>query len=745
VRKLVAAILFALVFACFSQAPARTPANPPAYGQYPGRQQYSPLSQINTKNVQQLHVAWTYDTGGSGKTFEATPIVVNNVMYFPTPDSKVVALDALTGQKMWEYDPGVSFGDSRGVAYWPGGPHTPPRILFATSDGRLIALDPMTGRLIPGFGDQGEVDVRKLVLGSSPGSLGYTSAPAVLQDTVILSPRTQEGPRHGVSGNGDPRAFDALTGKPMWQFHTLPLPGQKQAQTWGGPKGVTDRSGPSAWAPIAVDPTRNLVFVTTGNPADSYYGADRPGNNLYANSIVALDAGTGKMRWYFQMVHHDMWDFDGVDSAVIQVNRDGKTIPAVAALDKDGFLFILNEMTGKPIFGVKERPVPKSDVPGEVSSPTQPFPSGPPPLSRDSMSTADINNVTPQSEQYCSELWSHYHNNGPFTPYGSTPTVNFPSTIGGPNWDSLSFDPQLGYIFVNTSELGGRGQMKQASAIPPRFPGRGRGPGRGRAPGARGIFFRQMAKYQMPYRNAMAAARFIDPDGYPCQKPPWGLLTAVNANTGKIVWRVPLGDYGKVQETGMSTTTLTTLPEGPGRNEVQTSCSSCHGIATVLQQRSTRVGWTAVVNDMVSRGLRVSGSQKEDIINYLSRFLGTSAANPPASAAQTGQPQPSTVSSESKHEPTGTPNIGGSLSTAGNVVFIGSTLDEKFRAFDALTGQVLWSYSLDGVGMATPMSFMGSDGKQYVVIATGGPGLLRAIHNDAGNSPDKIVVFTLSR
>ena len=742
-RKLVGVVLFACILACFSRAPARTPQNPPAYGQYPGRQQYSPLSQINVKNVQHLRIAWSYNTGEVGKTFEATPIVVNNVMYFPTPDSEVIALNATTGAKIWEYNPGVAFGDSRGVAYWPGGPHTPARILFATADGRVIALDPKTGHLIPGFGEQGVLDVRKLVLGNRPGSLGYTSAPAVLQNTLILAPRTQEGPSHGVSGNGDPRAFDVLTGKPVWLFHTLPLPSQKEAQTWGGPKGVIHRSGPSAWVPIAVDPERHLVFVTTGNPADSYYGANRPGDDLYANSVVALNAATGKMLWYFQMVHHDMWDFDGVDSAVIQVHRNGKTIPAIAALDKDGFLFILNEMTGKPIFGVKEKPVPQSDVPGERSSPTQPFPLGPPPLSRDSMSTADLTDVTPQSAAYCSELWSHFHNNGPFTPYGTTPTVNFPSTVGGANWDSLSFDPQLGYIFVNTSEMGGRGQMKKASAIPSRFPGRGRGRGRGPVPGPQAAFFRQMAKYQMPYRNAMAAARFIDPDGYPCQKPPWGLLTAVNANTGKIVWQIPLGNYGKIQETGMKTTTLTSLPKGPGRNQVQTSCSTCHSISTVLQQRLTRQGWTAVVDGMISRGLQVNSSQKEDIINYLSRFVGTSTRSP-GPTAPTGQPPSSTASSESIHTPTGTPNIGGSLSTAGNLVFIGSTLDEKFRAFNALTGQRLWSYALGGVGMATPMSFLGSDGKQYVVIATGGPGLLRAIHNDAGNSPDKIVVFTLS-
>lgn len=747
-RRLAATVLFSLLFAFCALGGAQGPANSGVDGQYPARQQYSPLSQINASNVQHLQVAWTYDTGDVGSTFEATPIVVDNVMYFPTPDSHVVALNATTGAKIWEYNPGVARGDSRGVAYWPGGPQTPPRILMATADGRLIALDPKTGHLIPGFGDKGVLDVRKLVLGNLSGSLGYTSPPAVVQDTVVLAPRTQEGPSHGVSGNGDPRAFNILTGKPIWQFYTLPLPSEKEAETWGGAKSVVDRSGPSAWAPVAVDAERHLVFVTTGNPADSYYGANRPGDNLYSNSVVALNADTGKMLWYFQMVHHDTWDFDGVDSAVIQVKSGGNTIPAIAALDKDGFLYILNEMTGKPIFGVTEKSVSTSDVFGEESSPTQPFSLGPPPLSRDSMTTADLNNVTPEAAAFCSELWSKYHNYGPFTPYGATPSVNFPSTVGGANWDSISFDPQLGYIFVNTSEMGGQGQMMPASKIPPRqFPGRGSaargeaaGPARGEGRGGRGM----SAQFQMPYRNATAAARFIDPDGYPCQKPPWGVLSAVNANTGKIVWQVPLGDYGVIQEKGMRTTTLTSLPEGPGSNEVQASCSTCHGISTVLQQRYTREGWTAEVDDMITRGMQMSSSQKEDVINYLVQFIGKPAESP-ATAPQSSQAQSSTASSESVHGPTGTPNMGGSLSTASNLVFIGSTLDQKFRAFNALTGEVLWSYPLGGVGMATPMSFMGSDGNQYLVIATGGPGLLRALHNDAGKSPDKIVVFRLSR
>jgi quinoprotein glucose dehydrogenase len=705
------------------QAQAVGAQPPTVYGQYPGRDQFSPLAQINTRNVRRLALAWVYDTGEKSRRFEATPIVVGKVMYFPTPDCKVLALSALTGRKIWEYDAHARYSRdrSRGVAYWPGDGNIPPRILFGTADGRLIALDPRNGRPVTGFGDRGEVDVHQTALRKFPRSpFWYSSAPAVWHDDLVVAPALQEGPSHGAADGGDPRAFDIRTGVGLWHFDTLPRGGEPGADSWGGPGSVTDRSGPSAWVPIAVDEPRGLVFVTSGNPADSFYGADRRGQDLFADSVVAIDAGTGRMRWYFQMVHHATWDYDGVDAAVIQVQRGGATIPAVAAIAKSGYLFILDELTGKPLFDVAEQPFPRSDVPGENSWPTQPVPVTPPALTRQSMSTADLTTVAPQSAQYCRALWSGYHNDGPFTPIGLTPTVNFPSVIGGVQWDGISFDPKLGYIFVNTSELGSLGRMQKVSAT-------------------------SAATYAMPYKNVAGPTLFVDPDGYPCQKPPWGLLTAINVSTGRIVWRVPLGDYGRIRESGSFSPPLGSLPEGRGKDLVQTSCSRCHGIATVLQPRMTRQGWTTVVDGMIGNGLRVSGAQKAAIINYLSRYLG----KPPrvrARTARLGARAGSPVAAASE-EPTGTPNTGGSLSTAGNLVFIGSTLDDRFRAFDALTGRQLWSYRLDGVALATPMSFLGADGKQYVAIASGAlsAGLLRTLHNDALDSPEKIFVFALEQ
>ena len=502
----------------------------PEYGRDPGGSRYSPLTQINTTNVDRLGRAWTYHTGESGRAFEATPILVNNVLYFSTQKQDVVALNPETGVEIWKYDlkAKTAVRESRGVAYWPGDKRTAPRILFGTGDGRLIALDAKTGELIPSFGANGCVDLRAGVADKFPkASYAISSPPTIFRDVVIVGPATQEGPSLGPSG--DPRAYDVRTGKLLWTFHTVPRPGEPGNETWG-PGGWVDRAGPSQWGPSTLDTKLGLIYMPIGNPADSFYGGDRPGDNLYSASIIALDALTGKLRWARQIVHHDLWDYDmSAPPALIEVQREGKMIPALAQTTKQGLLFILDRRTGEGVFGIEERPVPKGDVPGEWYSPTEPFPVKPAPLAPMSLNANQLSKRSPEAEKFCSDWFATLHNNGPFTPFGMTPTLVIPGSMGGGDWGGVAFDPNLGLIFANTNSLAGVGRM---------------------IPRTDGV---------LPYRNEGGYTRFIDQQGYPCTAPPWARLSAVNANTGEIVWQSALGSYDELEAQGLKNTGATAM------------------------------------------------------------------------------------------------------------------------------------------------------------------------------------------
>ena len=596
-------------------APAQT--DWPVYGHDPGGMRYSPLKQIDGTNVAKLRRAWTYHTGESGRQFETTPIVAGGRMYLSTQMGRIVALAPETGKPIWTYDPKVGRSkEHRGVSYWPGDSRTPARIIVATGDARLIALDARTGQPIPAFGDNGTVNLRTGVADRFPNAnYSVTSPPAIYRDLVIVGPNTQEGPSLGPSG--DPRAFDVRTGKLVWRFHTVPQPGEPGNDTWG-PDGWRDRSGPSLWGLINVDTERGMVFLSTGNPADSFYGGDRKGTNLYANSVIALDAATGKLRWYYQLVHHDIFDYDVPGApALIEAVHSGRRIPAVAQITKMGLLFILDRMTGQPVFGVKEVPVPASDVPGEEAWPTQPFPLKPPPLARTSIRRDELTHRTPEAERYCRELFDQLRVGSLYTPYGTKTTLVFPGAMGGGNWGGVSFDPALGYVFVNTSNMGAIGHMTPS---PPGSP--------------------------MPYRNESGYARFLDPDHYPCQQPPWGELSAVDTATGEIAWKVPLGNY----------------------------------------------------EELAAQGLK----------------------------------------------DTGTPNVGGTIATAAGLVFVAATNDARLRAFASRTGKELWAGRLDATGNATPITYLGSDGQQYVVIAAGGPAHLRNVGDTSANVADTLIAFSLA-
>jgi quinoprotein glucose dehydrogenase len=593
----------------------------------PGGTRYSPLSQINTQNVQDLKVAWVYHTkevkpggmSGNGNridAFESRPVVVGTVLYFSTPSSRVIALNAETGAELWTFDPQAgkqhrTTAAHRGVAYWQG-PSGEGRILYGTADGLLIALDAKSGKPCRDFGDNGIVPLRPGVADNFPNArYSVTSPPAIYKDLVITGAELQEYPSRGPSGAI--RAFDVRTGKLAWEFQTIAQPDEAGHETWDGNSSAR-RSGVNVWSLMSVDRERGLVFLPIGSPSYDFYGADRKGNNLYGNSIVALDAKNGQRVWYFQVVHHDIWDYDlPAQPTLVDITRNGESIPAVAQVTKTGYVFVFDRRTGKPVFPIEERPVPQSDVPGEWTSPTQPFPSKPPALARQSVTESDLNQTTAESKQYCQALFRSLANHGMFTPYGTKLTLVMPGTLGGATWSGASFDPKTHYLYVNTNEYGAVGQMKPQPRGSP-----------------------EAYRRSSPWGEY---ARFADEQGRPCQKPPWGLLNAIDLDRGEIVWRTPLGNEDKLH-----------------------------------------------------------------------------------SAA-----------------PTGTPNLGGSIVTAGGLVFIGASWDRKFRAFSAADGKVLWETQLEASAHATPVTYLGKrSGKQFVVIAAGGGGFF------PGPVSDTLVAFSLS-
>lgn len=593
----------------------------PYYGHDPGGMKYSPLDQINTGNVAGMVRAWTYHSNADAATepptttvatpgrparprsrpvSEATPLVIDGVMYLPTAYSTVVALEPETGKEIWKYKVNNAQPAMRGVSYWPGDKASPAEIFFGTSDGRLICLNAKTGKPIPGFSKEGELNLKLGVADKYPDALySVSSTPIIHKNLVMVGAQIQEIPSLGPAG--DVRAWDVHTGKLAWTFHTVPHAGEPGNDTWAGDS-WKDRSGTNAWAPMTLDKERGILFLPLGQPSYDNYGADRKGMNLYGDCVVALDADTGKLKWYYQFVHHDVWDYDTpAPPVLIDVVRNGKTIPAVAQITKMGLLFILDRLTGQPIFGAEERPMPKSDVPGEETWPTQPFPLKPVALARNSFKKDEIATVTPEHQGFCTQLFNTdggLFNDGPYTPFQTKLTLLFPGTAGGGNWGGVSFDPKLGYIFVNTQDLGAVGAMVKEEED-------GASPAYHKA-GTLGPF-----------------SRFWDvKKEWPCQQPPWGRLSAVNANTGDVVWQIPFG----------------------------------------------------IVDELEAKGVHNTGSL----------------------------------------------NAGGSVATAGNLLFIAATTDHRFRAFDSRTGKELWITKLEAGGHATPITYLGRNGKQYVLITAGG-------------------------
>ncbi len=462
------ATIFIVACSGFSQVEAQTSWN--AYGGDAGNTRYSTLDQINTQNVTKLAPAWVYDMRPPGakmpRPAQATPLVVNGVLHMVTAYQSLLALEPETGQVIWTFTHKHTARPPRGIAYWPGDGGHPAEILFGTGDGFLIAVDAKTGKAVSGFGVNGEIDLKVGMKDKYPDvHYGLSGAPVIYKDLVITGSHTQDSP--GLGSRGDARAWDVRTGKLVWTFHSVPQPGEKGHETWLN-DGWRDRSGVNAWTTSSVDAQTGTLYMTFDSPSYDLYGGDRPGNDLFGNSLVALDAATGKMKWYFQTIHHDIWDYDApATPTLVDVVHNGERIPAVIQTGKTGLVFILDRRNGKPIYPIEERPVPKGNTPGEWYSPTQPFPVKPPPVTRLSITRDEIAKVTPEQQKFCEALWDAEggaHNDGPFTPVGMKPTSRFsgPATAVGIG-ASGSVDPKLGYFFINAKADGAIGQMLKPS------------------------------------------------------------------------------------------------------------------------------------------------------------------------------------------------------------------------------------------------------------------------------------------
>ncbi|GAB3232414.1 PQQ-binding-like beta-propeller repeat protein [Algoriphagus aestuariicola] len=684
-KTLFALTLFALIFSCSEKPADISYTDWPHYGGPEDGSRYSDLTQITTENVSQLQVAWTYHTGDATERsqIQCQPIVANGILYATTPQLNVFALDAGTGEEHWRFDPFALLGGenswagtNRGLSYWQSGEEA--RILF-TAGNWLMALNALTGQPILDFGEQGKVDLRKeldtdledfLIVSNSPG--------AIFEDKIILGMRLSEGLD---AAPGHIRAYNVKTGKREWIFHTIPQPGEEGYETWD-PKYIQQIGGANNWAGMTVDQDRGIVYVPTGSATYDFWGGYRSGDNLYANSLLALDARTGQRIWHFQAVHHDVWDRDfPANPNLIRIQKDGKWIDAVAQISKQGMTYVFDRESGEPIWPIPETPVTQSVMPGEVSSKTQPTPSMPEPFMKMVFEEKDILNLKPDWE---SDIRNQLNNailgDTWAPPHPERPIVLFPGMDGGGEWGGASFDPETQTLYVNANQIpwliemtpnasfGNVGQSIYTNYCgnchgldrkgnPPSIPslvglkekyatdslekllrqGRGAMPSFSHISSEeRGVLIdflfgkaeegdkKELASESSklyPRYYMKGYKRLLTKDGLYGSNPPWGLLTAIDMNTGLKKWQIPLGN----------------------------------------------------VDSLAHQGFKNTGIE----------------------------------------------NYGGPVTTAGGVLFIAATKDEKIRAFDKETGELLWEAQLPAAGHATPAVF-GKNGKQYLVIACGG-------------------------
>lgn len=534
----------------------QTPSSWPAYGGDPGGRRFSSLTQIDSSNVTRLRLAWVYRTGDlmhEQSRFEATPLFVDGMLYVSTPLGRVSAVDPVTGAERWTYDARVDltrdYGDfaNRGVSYWrdskaAAGSVCSTRVYIATVDARLIAIDAATGKACAGFGDSGTVDLSHDLINAPafPGEYEVTSPPAVIGDLLVVGSSIGDNNRADAP-SGVVRAFDARTGAQRWAWDPIArTPGAPGYDTWRGP--TAHRTGAAnTWSIISADPERDLVFIPVGSASPDFYGGERLGQNLYANSVVALRASTGQVAWSFQVVHHDLWDYDvPAQPVAFMLKKNGRSIPALAVATKMGHLFILDRRDGKPLVPVEERPVPRSDIPGEESSPTQPFPPQAYRFVPETLSASQAFGVTPEGTAYCRARLDSLRYQGIFTPSSLQGSIHFPGHIGGFNWSGVSIDEVDGLLVAPVNVLAMIVTLiprDSLHAVAMRHPGTEFGRQRG-----------------TPY--GMMRENFLGPTGIPCTQPPWGELVGFDLSSGRTKWRVPLGKMKGLEDRNFGSPSL---------------------------------------------------------------------------------------------------------------------------------------------------------------------------------------------
>jgi quinoprotein glucose dehydrogenase len=491
---------------------------------------YSPLAQITANNVGNLKAAWVHHSAPADSRYrgsvECTPLIVDGVVYIVGAGLVVQALNAATGNLMWTFSPlsasagGRGVGTSRGVTYWKNGSS---ERIFAPVQNKMFCLDAKTGQLIRSFGVDGAIDLEQDVDRDTTGtSIVSTTPGAIYQELLIVTSRTGEGPRPAAPGHI--RAYDARTGKRRWIFHTIPHPGEFGYDTWS-PDSWKTTGGANCWGGLSVDEKRGLALLGTGSATFDFYGGDRVGANLFANCVLALKAETGERIWHFQTVHHDLWDYDiPCAPMLVTITHEGRKTDIVAQVSKTGWLYLLDRQTGKPLYPIEERPVPQSEVAGEKTYPTQPFPTGPPPFSRRGISRDDLTDISPEAHAYVLNATREFQFGPMFTPPSKRETLVFPGYHGGALWGGASFDPQSEWLYVSHNEITWSTALQDAAAD---------------------------AGYRYDFNGYH---RNADGDGYPIIRPPWGRISAVDLRNNKIVWQVAHGEYKELTARGIPRT-----------------------------------------------------------------------------------------------------------------------------------------------------------------------------------------------